>query len=77
MGTGNKYLPASKPDNYKLEPGKYVFQYNTETDTATFQKYEYYLIGTLVDEEGNDVNFKIKNGVNPVLTAPDVAGLRG
>lgn len=75
LGTGNKYLPASKPDNYKLEPGKYVFQYNTETDTATFQKYEYYLIGTLVDEGGNDVNFKIKDGVNPVLTATAVAGV--
>ena len=54
-------------DNLKLEAGTYAFKYYTESNSFEYQLLDYYIVGTLLDSEGNQVNYAVKAGVSPKL----------
>lgn len=60
----NAYYPN---DNIKLEAGTYAFKYTLEGDLVEFEKFDYYVVGTLKDGD-EKVNFAIKQGFSTALT---------
>lgn len=55
-------------DNIQLAAGTYVFRFTVETEILEVQECKFYLAGTFVDSENNQVNFAVKEGVTPQLT---------
>ena len=51
------------------EAGTYAVKYTVETNAVEIEKCEYYIVGTLLDAQGNEVNYSVKKGVSPVLVA--------
>ena len=54
-------------ENILLKAGTYAFKYNVADDTVEYSPCEYYIVGTLLDADGNAVNYAVKNGVSPKL----------
>ncbi|MDE6869014.1 MAG: hypothetical protein K2J83_07745 [Clostridia bacterium] len=64
----DKYIPGN---NYNLTAGKYFFKYNTETGAVEYEKYNYYLVGTFVDDGGTSHNFEIVKDLTPIFEATE------
>lgn len=76
-------------DNIFLGEGTWAIKYTVADNSVVVEKLEYYIVGTLVDENGEAVNYAVKEGVSPKLvanedgtysidfTAYDVTGLGG
>lgn len=59
-------------ENVKLEEaGTYAVLYTVADNSVKVEKLEYYLVGTLLDEEGNAVNFAVKEGACPKFEAQE------
>lgn len=54
--------------NMELTAGDWCVKYTKEGNKVEFQKLGYYVVGTFVDAEDNDVSFCVKEGVTPILT---------
>ncbi len=54
-------------NNIVLTEGTYCIKYTVEGDKVEYQKLDYYVVGTLLDADGNAVNFAVKEGVSPKL----------
>ncbi len=65
------YYGDAEGKNIVLTEGDYCVQYVTETNEVKVQKLEYYIVGTLLAEDGSSVNFSVKEGVSPKLTVAD------
>lgn len=61
----------STGENVYLEKATYAVKYDPATNAVEVAKMDYYIVGTLVDAEGNAVNFSIDPEVCPVLTVAD------
>ena len=48
---------------------KHVPVYTVEGNKVEVEKCDYYIVGTLLDGEGNAVNYAVKEGVSPALVA--------
>ena len=70
----DKYVPGGL-DNIELGLGEYFFTYDVNTNEVKYEKCEYWVVGTFVDEENNKADFAIKNGVTLKLTAGETAGV--
>jgi len=57
---------AVTSDNIQLETGDYYISYNTSDNSVTYEKCEYYVVGTF---EG--ANFSVKIGTTPVMNKND------
>ncbi len=55
-------------NNIFLTEGTYAFKYTVEGDKVEYAKCEYYVVGTILDADGNPVNFAVKEGATPKLT---------
>ena len=55
--------------NILLSAGTYAVKYTVEGNKVEVEKCDYYIVGTLLDGEGNAVNYAIKEGVSPALVA--------
>lgn len=62
------YYGDSSGNNIFLTAGTYCFKYTVAGNVVEYQKLEYYVVGTLLDAEGNAVNYAVKEGVSPALT---------
>ena len=60
-GMANIFLPA----------GTYAVKYTVADNSIAVQACDYYVVGTLLDAEGNAVNFAVKEGVSPKLEVVD------
>ncbi|MDE5548428.1 MAG: hypothetical protein K2J30_05490, partial [Clostridia bacterium] len=57
--------------NFNAETaGTYCVSYKEDTNTASFAKCDYYVVGTFLDGT-NAVNFSVKDGVTPKMTTAD------
>ena len=55
--------------NILLSAGTYAVKYTVEGNKVEVEACDYYIVGTLLDAEGNAVNYAIKEGVSPALAA--------
>ena len=55
--------------NILLSAGTYAVKYTVEGNKVEVEKLEYYIVGTLLDADGNTVNYAVKDGVSPKLVA--------
>lgn len=62
------YYGDAAGENIFLPEGTYCIKYTVEGNVVEIQKLGYYIVGTLLDAEGNSVNFAVKEGVSPALT---------
>ena len=53
------------------EAGVYAVRFTVDGELVEVKKCEYYIVGTLLDGEGKAVNYAVKEGVSPKLTAND------
>ena len=53
------------------EAGVYAVRFTVEGEVVDVEKCAYYVVGTLLDSEGNTVNYSVKAGVSPALTVTD------
>lgn len=60
--------PNNQGNNIFLKAGTYGFKYTVETNMVEWQEMGYYVVGTMLDADGNAVNFSVKDGVTPKLT---------
>lgn len=81
-GVNGGYYSNDGENNMFLGEGTYCIKYTVEGDVIECQKLDYYVVGTFADEEGNAVNFCVKEGVTPKLvdgtvtfTATDVTAM--
>lgn len=65
------YGDAEGKDISLAEAGTYAVRYTVEGNVVEVQKLAYYIVGTILDGEGNAVNFCVKNDVTPELTVVD------
>ncbi len=71
-GVSSAYIPDGMDTNIKLEEaGTYAVLYTVDGDKVEYEKCEYYVVGTFADAEGKAVNFAVKEGVTPKMTADD------
>ncbi|MBO5102361.1 MAG: InlB B-repeat-containing protein [Clostridia bacterium] len=56
-------------ENILLTAGTYAVKYTVEGNKVEVEKCDYYIVGTLLDAEGNAVNYAVKEGVSPALVA--------
>ena len=61
------YYGDADGENFFLTEGTYCIKYTVETNAVEIQALDYYVVGTLLDAEGNAVNFAVKEGVSPKL----------
>ncbi len=66
-GVNGAYLDNAGGENMFLSEGTYCIKYTVEGDVIEIQKLDYYIVGTLLDADGNAVNFAVKEGVSPKL----------
>lgn len=55
--------------NILLSAGTYAVKYTVEGNKVEVEKLDYYIVGTLLDADGNTVNYAVKDGVSPKLVA--------
>lgn len=55
-------------DNFFLKAGDYCFRYTVEGNKVEFKELSYYVIGTFLDDQGNQVDFSVKEGLTPEMT---------
>lgn len=65
---GDDYGVDGGSANIFLTVGTYVFKYTVATNMVEVQECKFYLAGTFLDAEDNQVNFAVKEGVTPQLT---------
>ena len=68
LGIGTTSGTAGK-NNIYLQEGDYFITYNEEGDIVSYEKMDYYVVGTLLDSSNNKVDFAVKAGVTPNMTA--------
>ena len=56
-------------DNILLKAGTYAVKYTVEGNKVEVEECDYYVVGTLLDADGNPVNYAVKDGVSPKLVA--------
>ena len=56
-------------ENILLTAGTYAVKYTVEGNKVEVEACNYYIVGTLLDAEGNAVNYAVKEGVSPALVA--------
>lgn len=66
---GGYYSDSS--NNIFLKEGSYAFKYTVEGDKVEYQELAWYVVGTFLDEDGNAVNYAVKEGVTPEMTVVD------
>lgn len=54
---GGWYSPTG--NDIELDAGEWLFTYNPENNEVKYEKFAYYIAGTLFDEDGNAINFSI------------------
>lgn len=64
-GVDGQYYPGG--DNIFIGEGTWAVQYVVATNEVKFEKCDYYIVGTLLDAEGNVVNYAVKEGASPKL----------
>ena len=64
-GVDGQYYPGG--DNIFIGEGTWAVQYVVATNEVKVEKCEYYIVGTLLDGEGNAVNYAVKEGASPKL----------
>ena len=65
----DQYYGDSTGENILLYPGTYAVKYTVEGNKVEVAECNYYIVGTLLDAEGNAVNYSVKEGVSPKLVA--------
>ena len=61
--------PDGLDGNIVLTEGTWAVRYTVETNAVEVEKLDYYIVGTLLDADGNAVNYAVKEGVSPALVA--------
>lgn len=65
------YYGDSTGGNIFVGEGTWAVKYNVADNSVEWEKCEYYIVGTLKDNEGKAVNYAIKEGVSPKLEAQE------
>lgn len=61
------YHGDSAGENIFVGEGTWAVKYNVDDNSVVWEKCAYYIVGTLLDAEGNAVNYSVKDGVSPKL----------